>query len=52
MFPIYKILAGLLILAMVGIVVAVSLWFRTDAGRKFKKRREIERREQKTRDDD
>ena len=52
MIPIYKILAGLVVLAIVGIIVAVSLWFKTDAGREFKQRREIERRQAEKRDDD
>lgn len=45
MIPIYKILAGLVVLALVGIIVAVSLWFKTDAGRAFKRRREQERQQ-------
>ena len=52
MFPIYKILAVLLVLAIVGVIIAVSVWFKTEAGREFKKRRELERRQAEKRDGD
>ena len=47
----YKILAGLAILGMVGIVFAIALWFKTDAGRAFKKRNEIKKQQEKRNDD-
>ena len=40
----FKLLAAIIVLAMVSFVIFVSVWLRTDAGRDFKKRRESEKR--------